>query len=312
MPAHRKAASGQPSTALRTGRTPSLLDRWPFRRKLNVLVIVPLAVISAMLSYVVSGEMDRARSAADTARLVRDSTQVARLIDAVQTEHRQALLVSLRHEAARPGDRPPDTSAYLDAQEKVGTRIEAVRAAYGDRLPADEAQALKELEGLDSLRKTVEDGPIPADNIDPAYGSVVEGLIDGLGLGLSGSESSASAGSLLDALLRADTAHASFETSVFAARTRDSNALIEFTGAVGDFDQYTYQAERFTRFAGPDQGTDLAEIEHSPYQSVITQHWAALQVDPGALVAEDDTQLRTALDDALRAGPPMSGRPRTG
>lgn len=111
MPAHRKAASGQPSTALRTGRTPSLLDRWPFRRKLNVLVIVPLAVISAMLAYVVSGEMDRARSAADTAQLVRDSAQVTKLIDAVQTEHRQALLVSLRYEAARSGrarpTRPP-------------------------------------------------------------------------------------------------------------------------------------------------------------------------------------------------------------
>ncbi|MFE1292522.1 ATP-binding protein [Streptomyces sp. NPDC058751] len=303
MPAHRKAASEQPSTALGTGRTPSLLDRWPFRRKLNVLVIVPLAVISVMLAYVVSGEIGKARSAADTARLVRDSTQVTKLIDAVQTEHRQALLVSLRHEAARPGESAPDTAAYLAAQDKVTTRIEAVRAAYGDRLPDGEAQVLKELEGLDSLRETVEQGPIPADNIDPAYGSVIEGLIDGLGLGRSGSESSASAGNLLDALLRADTAHASFETSVFAARTRDANALIEFTGAVGDYDQYSYQAERFTRLAGSEQGSDLAGIEHSPYQSVITQHWAALQVDTGALVAENATQLRAALDEALRAGP---------
>ncbi|MEU4171898.1 ATP-binding protein [Streptomyces sp. NPDC026665] len=305
MPAHRKAASGQPSTALGTGRTPSLLDRWPFRRKLNVLVIVPLAVISVMLAYVVSGEIGKARSAADTAQLVRDSTQVTKLIDAVQTEHRQALLVSLRYEAAGSGKGKdaPDTAAYLAAQDKVGARIAAVRTAYGDRLPEGEAQALKELEGLDSLRTTVEQGPIPADNIDPAYGSVIEGLIDGLGLGRSGSESSASAGNLLDALLRADTAHASFETSVFAARTRDANALIEFTGAVGDYDQYTYQAERFTRFAGPEQGTDLAEIEHSPYQSVITQHWAALQVDTGALVAENATQLRAALDEALRADP---------
>lgn len=303
MPAHRKAASGQPSTALRTGRTPSLLDRWPFRRKLNVLVIVPLAVISVMLSYVVYGEIDRARSAADTAQLVRDSAQVTKLIDAVQTEHRQALLVSLRYEAARSGERSPDTSAYLDAQDQVGTRIETVRAAYSDRLPDGEAQALKELEGLDSLRKTVEEGPIPADNIDPAYGAVIEGLINGLGLGQSGSESSSSAGNLLDALLRADAAHASFETSVFASRTRDSNALIEFTGAVGDYNQYTYQAERFTRFASQEQGTDLAGIEHSPYQSVIAQHWAALQVDPGGLVAENATQLRAALDDALRADP---------
>lgn len=113
MPAHRKAASGQPSTALPIGRTPSPLDRWPFRRKLNVLVIVPLAVISAMIAYVVYGEIDKARSAADTAQLVRDSAQVTKLIDAVQTEHRQALLVSLRHEAGGSGRArrtPPPTS----------------------------------------------------------------------------------------------------------------------------------------------------------------------------------------------------------
>ncbi|MEU0787073.1 ATP-binding protein [Streptomyces sp. NPDC006173] len=303
MPAHRKAASGQPSTALPIGRTPSPLDRWPFRRKLNVLVIVPLAVISAMIAYVVYGEIDKARSAADTAQLVRDSAQVTKLIDAVQTEHRQALLVSLRHEAGGSGKRAQDTTPYLDAQQEVGTRIAAVRTAYGDRLPDAEAQALKELEGLDSLRKTVEQGPIPADNIDPAYGSVIEGLINGLGLGVSGGESGSSAANLLDALLRADTAHASFETSVFAARTRDSNALIEFTGAVGDYDQYSYQAERFTRFASQDQSTALAGIERSPYQSVISQHWAALQVDPSALVAETPTQLRDALGDALRADP---------
>lgn len=303
MPAHRKAARGPQTTAPRIGRTPSLLDRWPFRRKLNVLVIVPLAVVSAMIAYVVYAEIDSARSAASTAQLVRDSAQVTQLIDGVQTEHRQALLVSLRYEAARSGEKAPNTSAFLQAQQKVTAQAEAVRSTYGDRLPDAEAQALKELEGLDSLRKTIEEGPIPADNIDPAYGSVIEGLINGLGLGQSGGESSESAGNLLDALLRADTAHASFETSVFAARTRDPNALIEYTGAVGDYEQYTYQAERFTRFASQEQGAELAAIEHSPYQSVVAQHYAALQVDPSGLVAENASQLRAALDDALAADP---------
>lgn len=303
MPAHRKAARGPQTTAPRIGRTPSLLDRWPFRRKLNVLVIVPLAVVSAMIAYIVQSEVDSARSAASTARLVRDSAQVTQLIDGVQTEHRQALLVSLRHEAARPGDKAPDTSLFLQAQRKVIAQAESVRATYGERLPDAEAQALKELEGLDSLRKTIEQSPIPADNIDPAYGSVIEGLINGLGLGRSDGESSQSAGNLLDALLRADTAHASFETSVFAARTRDANALIEYTGAVGDYEQYTYQAERFTRFASQAQGAELAAIEHSPYQSVIAQHYAALQVDPSGLVAGSPAQLRAALHDALTADP---------
>ncbi|WP_328826052.1 ATP-binding protein [Streptomyces ureilyticus] len=302
MPAHRKVARDDFPAAPRTGPTPPLLDRWPFRRKLNVLVIVPLTVVSAILAYVVYAQVDQARSAASTAELVRDSAQVTRLIDSVQTEHRQALLISLRYEAAGPEEGAPDTSAYLQAQQKVNSQIETVRETYGDRLPEGEAQALQELEGLDSLRQTVEKGPIPADNIDPAYGSVIEGLISGLELG-EGAESSSSAGNLLDALLRADTAHASFETSVFAARTRDPNALIQFTAAVGDLEQYTYQAERFTGYASQKQGAELAGIEQSPYQSVIAQHYVSLQVDPGALVAENATQLRRALGEALQAEP---------
>ena len=102
MPAHRKVAREQSPAAPRTGPKPPLLDRWPFRRKLNVLVIVPLAVVSAILAYVVYAQVDQARSAASTAQRVRDSAQMTRLIDGVQTEHQQALLISLRYEAAGP------------------------------------------------------------------------------------------------------------------------------------------------------------------------------------------------------------------
>lgn len=319
MPAHRRADRKRPLTAPRkgpavppptTGRIsppgdskPPFLDRLPFRRKLNVLVIVPLAVVSAMLSFVILGQVDRARSAADTAQLVRDSAQVARLIDGVQSEHRQALLVSLHYEAAPSKDSAPDTSKYLRAQHDVSSQVAAVRSAYGDRLPDGGAKALKELEGLDSLRQSVASGPLPASNIDPAYGSVIKGLINGLGLGGEGGDSGSDASSLLDALLRADTAHASFETSVFAARTRDPSALMEYTRAVRDFEQYTYQAERFTRLATQEQGAELAATEHSPYQGLVEQHFNELQADPGNLVAENAAQLRAALADALDAEP---------
>ncbi|MDG4864695.1 HAMP domain-containing protein, partial [Streptomyces sp. T-3] len=315
VPAHRRADRKRPLTAPRkgpaapsptngpipsaAGSKPPFLDRLPFRRKLNVLVIVPLAVVSAMLSFVILGQIDRARSAADTAQLVRDSAKVARLIDGVQSEHRQALLVSLRHEAAPSKDN--DTSAYLQAQREVTDQVAAVRSAYGDRLPEDEAKALKELEGLDSLRQSVESGPLPASNIDPAYEAVITGLITGLDLGGEGADTATEAGSLLDALLRADTAHASFETSVFAARTRDPSALMEFTRAVRDYEQYTYQAERFTRLATQEQGVELAAMAHSPYQRVVADHYADLQVKPGDLVAENAAQLRAALEDALTA-----------
>lgn len=78
-------------------------DRWPFRRKLNILVGVPLAVVAALLTYLIVDQVDQARDAAGAARLVRDSAQVAELVDRVETEHQQAVLLSVRYESTGPG-----------------------------------------------------------------------------------------------------------------------------------------------------------------------------------------------------------------
>src|SRR5262245_23455223 len=68
------------------------LDRWPFRRKLNVLVIAPIAAVGVLLGIGAYGQARQARDAGRIAELVRDSEQVAKLINDVQAEHRQALL----------------------------------------------------------------------------------------------------------------------------------------------------------------------------------------------------------------------------
>ncbi|WP_443732208.1 ATP-binding protein, partial [Streptomyces montanisoli] len=313
MPTHRRdkrgfgdgeAAPGRPSLIPRLRRRASgLLERWPFRRKLNVMVVVPIAAIAAMLVYVTYQQIDQARSAAATSRLVRNSREVAALIDGLQNEHREALLVSLHYEAGLKEARTTATAGYREAQQSTDTQARAVAAAFGDELPPQESEALKEIGGLSALRDTVESGPLPADNIDPAYSAAVSDLIDGLGLGSSPDRSATSSANVLDALLRADTAHASFETSVFAARTGDPNALIEFTGAVGEYASYTYQADRFSRYATTRQGRELAGIERGGPQNVIGQQYAALQVDPGALVAQGHLAVQNALSTALAAQP---------
>src|SRR3954471_11615831 len=61
-----------------------LADRWPFRRKLNVLVGVPLAVIAVLLSYLITDLVQQSGSARSAARLVRDSAQVAQLVNLVE------------------------------------------------------------------------------------------------------------------------------------------------------------------------------------------------------------------------------------
>ncbi|MFE9610026.1 ATP-binding protein [Streptomyces sp. NPDC006012] len=274
--------------------------RWSFRRKLNLLVGVPLAVVAALLSYLINGLVEQSNTAHSAARLVRDSAQVARLVDRVEAEHQQAILLSVRYES---GDSRPSAAAYLAAQKAVDGQVRKVLDAFGDRLPAGEAQALREVQGLSSLRDSVETAYLPADNIDPAYTNAAEGLIDGLGLDRSTSLSTTFTGNLLDSLLRADAAHAAFETSVFSATTGDTNALIEFTNAVGSYEQYQQQADRFGRFATEAQSAALAGMEHTSAQSAIAKSFAELQIDVGSLQSGSRQELRRAFHDALAGYP---------
>ncbi|MFF7527897.1 ATP-binding protein [Streptomyces bobili] len=289
----RRAAASSVRRGLR-----GFADRWPFQRKLNVLVGVPLTVIALLLTWVIADLVQESDNSESAARLVRDSAQVAQLVADVQAEHQQAILLSVRHEASFDGG-TPSTSAYRIAQLAVDTQIQKVRDAFGDRLPDTEAQALHEIEGLAGLRDTIEQGYLPADNIDPAYSGAADGVIDGLGLERNAALATTFTGSLLDSLLRADAAHGAYETGVFSARTGDSNALIEFTGAVGSHELYTYQAERFARFATEEQTDLLGDIEHNAAQAVIGQHYAELAVDPSALQAESQSAIRVAFREAL-------------
>ncbi|MFI6347222.1 ATP-binding protein [Streptomyces sp. NPDC050560] len=318
MPAHRKdpprkdappADEPQPQGLKRAG---AFLDRWPFRRKVNVLVVVPVLVVAGLLGYGVNNQISSARTAGDTARLTRDSVQVARLIDDVQAEHRQAVLVSLHYEAAGttdsgavlPSNERPDTTAFTAAQRAVTKQVQAVRDAFGDRLPPGENDAIREIGSLDTLRDGVADGPMPADNLDPAYSRIVDALIDGLDLeNQPGGAAGGSVPAQLDALLRADIAHASFETSVFAASTGDPNALNEFTIAVGQFEQYTLQAARFTKYATPSQSYELSRIEHGADAGNVQRFYASLSIDPGNQVSEGPAQVRAGLEESLRDAP---------
>ncbi|MFD4602309.1 ATP-binding protein [Streptomyces sp. NPDC058464] len=271
-------------------------DRWPFRRKLNLLVGVPLAVIAVLLAYVFTDLVEQSTSAEDAAQTVRDSTQVARLVDKVEAEHQQAILLSARYES---GYSTPSAAAYRAAQESVNSQVAKVRDAFGDRLPDTEADALRQVEGLSSLRDSVEQSYLPADNIDPAYTNASNDLIDGLGLDRDANLASTFTGNLLDSLLRADAAHGAFETNVLAATTGDTNALIEFTNAVGAYDLYQHQADRFTRFATEGQARQLADVEHTKAQTTIAQSFAELQIDPAQLESGNQEQIRQAVKDAL-------------
>ncbi|KAK1186213.1 HAMP domain-containing protein [Streptomyces sp. NBS 14/10] len=290
------SSDSAPLTPRTRRRAAALLDRWPFRRKLNVLVAVPVAVVGVLLAVGVTSEVNQAQDAARTADVVRDSTQVAELINDLQSEHRQALLLSVQHDALRPGTALPSTNAYRKAQRKTDEQASAVRSAFDEQgLPKEEAQALEYVRGLAVLRDKVERGSVSAAGISPAYSAAVEYLIDGIGLDTSSDTSSSSIIRLLDAALRADAAHAAFESGVFSAQTQDANALTEYSHAVSAHAVYDYQVDRFSRIATREQVLALSGIERAAEQNGISDQFAELQIDPSSLQGQSPQQLRKAM-----------------
>ncbi|MER7407991.1 ATP-binding protein [Streptomyces sp. NPDC000070] len=282
------------------GKAATVLDRWPFRRKLNVLVIAPIAVVGVLLGVGAYGQVRQARDADRVADLVRDSEQVAQLINDVQAEHRQALLLSVQYDSARPGAPLPPTTDYRRAQRSTDAQAAAVRSAFASGLPPEEAQALDYIRGLGVLREKLERGYVPAANIDPAYASAVEYLIDGIGLDRYSGTPSSSVVTLLDTVLRADASHAAFESAVFSAQTRDANALTEYSRAVGARKLYDHQLDRFEHIATPAQVLRMDGIRRSAEQHGVEARFAELQIDPGALQDQTPTQLRKAIADGTR------------
>ncbi|MFF7790843.1 ATP-binding protein [Streptomyces sp. NPDC007991] len=308
-------APDPPRHARRTPRfrrkAATVLDRWPFRRKLNVLVIAPIAVVGVLLGVGAYSQVRQARDADRIADLVRDSEQVARLINDVQAEHRQALLLSVRYDSARPGAPLPPTTDYRRAQRSTDAQAAAVRSVFASGLPPEEAQALDYIRGLGVLREKLERGYVPAANIDPAYASAVEYLIDGIGLGRYSGTSSSSVVTILDTVLRADASHAAFESAVFSAQTRDANALTEYSRAVGARRLYDYQLDRFERIATPAQVLRMDGMRRSAERYGVEARFAELQIDPGALQGQTPAQLRRAIADGTRQSEARLGITRT-
>ncbi|MFE2067409.1 ATP-binding protein [Streptomyces sp. NPDC059467] len=276
------------------------LDRWPFRRKLNVLVVAPIAAVGVLLGVAAYGQAQQARDAGRIAELVRDSEQVAKLINDVQAEHQQALVLSVQYDETRPGAALPPTADYRRAQRNTDAQVAAVRTAFAAGLPPEEVQALDYIRRLGVLRDRLERGYVAVADIDPAYASAVDYLIDGIGLERYSGTSSSTVTALLDTVLRADAAHASFESAVFSAQTRDANALNEYSRAVAAHALYDQQSRRFQQIAAPAQVLTMEGIERSAEQNGVEAQFAQLQIDPGALQGKTPAQLRTEIAAGAR------------
>lgn len=276
------------------------IERVPFRQKLNILVAIPVVVIAVLFAVVVNGEVQTAESAGKQADLFRASEQVAQLVDDVQAEHQQANVLSARfdlyeqQQQEKPGAARPSVAAYQDAARITAVQTAAVRAAFGSSLPPAEAAALEQVDSIDQMRDQITSGQLVANNIDAGYELAADGLVDGLGLDTN-SSGDQQLSQRLDALLRTDSTHSAFETSLLSAQTSGSNAMIEFMAAVGYQSQYTAQKQRFDRLGTADQAGELDGIDYNANEKFLDQQFSELQVDPSPLTGNTSTaELETA------------------
>jgi signal transduction histidine kinase len=269
----------QPGLRTRIGDT---IEGVPFRHKLNILVSVPVLVISILFAVIVSAEIDTAQSAGSQADLVRASGQVARLIDDLETEHQQAIRLRAAFDARNPRDSGPVVDMYRSALQATGAQTDVVRSTFGAALPDMEANALSQVGALDQVRDQIATGQLPANDIDNAYGSCIGALVDGLGL-TGNTDGDQRLSQRLDALMRADAAHADFETNLLSAQSNGSNSLIEFLGAISGMGEYTNQVSRFTALATPKQVSELGGMEHNSDQTYLSTQFAVLEVSTSDL-----------------------------
>jgi len=283
----------EPGLRARIGRS---LDRTPFRRKLNTLVTVPVVVISVLFGVIIASEVSQAQSTGNQAQLMRRSAQVALLNDDVRAEQQQAILLWTRYDLKTQmrSSAPLDLGPYNRAQQTTDAQVLAVTTAFGPSMPVAESQALSLVSNLSDIRSQITVGSLAADNIDSAYDTAAEALVDGLGL-TSTRSGNIALSQTLDALLRADSSHAAYETGLLSAQTDDSDALIEFIASVGDLNQYQYQEQRFQELASTEQSTALGAVDYNPAQSRLTDAYSVLEDNPGALSGDAATGVPTAL-----------------
>ena len=294
-PPEPSGVPASPGLRRRVGRS---FDRVPFRRKLNTLVLVPVVVISVLFGVIIVQEIGLAETSGTQAELMHSSSQVALLGDDVMAEQQQAILLWTNYDAQStdPTGFVPDSAPYVLTQQATDAQAAKVVQAFGSTIPAAEVAALQQVSALRNVRSRIAAGELPAAVIDSAYGDASGALVDALGLA-SDKDGDIALSQRLDALLRADSAHAAFETSLLSAQTDDSSALLEYNTAVGAYNQYQYQEQRFGELADSQQASALAAIDYNSAQTQLTAEFAMLQSEPQALANDDNEKagVQTAL-----------------
>lgn len=157
---------GRPAHGRKSARR---LDRIPFRRKLDALIALPAIGIAALLTPLVSHQVDTARTWQDAASYMSVTEQVSALIDDLGIEQEDGLGVVSSLQLV--GINAFDRAAAATDRQKV-----AVMAAYHNNPPRDMKAALAEVDALGGPRSQVHSGSINGTILLQSYTSAMNDL----------------------------------------------------------------------------------------------------------------------------------------
>ncbi|MGH3417044.1 MAG: hypothetical protein ACRDSS_11285, partial [Actinocrinis sp.] len=173
-PAHGRKATGR------------RLDRIPFRRKLDALVLLPSLAIVGLLAPLVIAQVDAARTWQDAASYMTTTEQVSTLINDLSLEQEDALGVIASIQLV-------DMTAFDKAIEETDRQRATVLASYGNNPSPKMYRALAEVDALSQPRAAVHSSTINGTILLQSYTSAMQDLSSAMGLAQQASDSNPAA-----------------------------------------------------------------------------------------------------------------------
>jgi signal transduction histidine kinase len=247
----RPAEQEEPAPRRRPRRG-RLLGRFSIRSKLNILLVLALAVVLLVATPFVAIQIDNARAAGRTA----DAARNARAVGGLAWELQRERLVTTAY-LASPS---VGSDEVVRQQRQVDVTAEDVRAALGREASDELLAALVRLGSLQDARQSALLRAISPDSVARTYHAVIEALIDALRLvpQETGDAEGTRELAALDALLRANEFSALRGVALIGATVNRETGLVVLTDAAARAPLFI---EQFVEQADPEHAALVVRVE---------------------------------------------------
>jgi signal transduction histidine kinase len=159
-----------------------MLNKLLIRERVNLLVVLPLALVLFLIVPFVADRLQSVRVAHANAQLAASAREMGQLVEGLGRERALSIAYLLTPHS--------DSASLVEQTASVGDDIYQVRRFYSGHPPAGVNTALTSLGGLDRVRSQVIAYHASVDEVESAYNTAVDRLINSVRKAVSRSVSS--------------------------------------------------------------------------------------------------------------------------